>query len=114
MLVFDLRGQLAAYKLFLFRSDLLSKFKCSKPVLQVHPHIQRKDRFGTLQEVLLCDVVLEQDAGNVADQNVDLCFVLDRLNGVDHSDVLAHLEGDLGCLQLNVLEALSSNHLVEL
>jgi len=38
----------------------------------------------------------------------------DAVDGVDHSNVFAHLEGKHGCLELNVAEALFAQSLKEL
>lgn len=58
--------------------------------------------------------MLKKNAGYVSNQNVDFSLASDRLDGVHHTDVLAHLEGNLSCLKLYVFKALSANHLVEL
>jgi hypothetical protein len=58
--------------------------------------------------------MLKKNAGYVSDQNVDFSLASDRLYGVYHTDVLAHLKGNLSCLKLYVFKALSANHLVEL
>lgn len=39
-LVLNLTGQLSAYVLFLLRGDLFAEFEGSKPVLQVHAHLE--------------------------------------------------------------------------
>ena len=50
----------------------------------------------------------------MADEHILLGLVLDRLDRVDHTDILALLEGDLGKLELNVLQALLTEHFEEL
>ena len=47
-------------------------------------------------------------------QNVNLCFVLDRLDTVHHADVFTHLERDFCDIELDVLQTLPSNDFVEL
>ena len=47
-------------------------------------------------------------------KDVLLSLILDGLDGVDHPDVFAHLEGDLSRLELDILETLLSNNFVEL
>jgi len=92
-LVLDLAGELPAYVLLLIRGNLLAELKSCEPVLQVHPHLQGKLWLGTLQEVVLGNVMLEEDRSNVAHQYKFLALMLDGLDGVDHAHILAHLEG---------------------
>jgi hypothetical protein len=62
----------------------------------------------------LSDIVFEKNTGHVSDQNVYFSLASNRLNGVNHADILAHLESNLSCLKLDIFKALSADHFIEL
>mmetsp|Transcript_21815 Transcript_21815/g.33753 ORF Transcript_21815/g.33753 Transcript_21815/m.33753 type:complete len:287 (-) Transcript_21815:2042-2902(-) len=113
-LVLHLGSQLATDELFFLRSNLLGQLQSLEPVLKVHSHLKSKLGLGALQEGFLSDVVLEEDGSHVALEHLLLRFVLDALNRVNHTHVLAHLEGGLSVGQLQELEALLSKTFEEL
>lgn len=58
--------------------------------------------------------MLEKYGCDVAHQHQLLCLVLDSLYRVDHANILAHLESSLCIDQLQILQAMLSEHLEEL
>ena len=106
--------QLPSNELFLLGCDLLGELEGLEPVLEVHSHFEGQLLLGALHETLLGKVMLEQNGRHMSHQHKLLSLVLDALDRVDHSDILAHLECCLRVKQLQVLEAVLAEDLKEL
>lgn len=50
----------------------------------------------------------------MTNQHILLCLIFDRLDRVDHTNILALLEGDFGELKFNKLKALLAKNFKEL
>ena len=82
--------------------------------MQIHSHIESELWLRAAEEHLLGSIRFEEDARNMANENVLFSFILDGLDRVNHTNVLALLESNLGQLKLNELEALFAEHFEEL
>lgn len=63
-----------------------------EPVLKIHAHLECQLRLAGLEEAFLGSVMFEQNGSDVTHQDELLSLVLDTLNRVNHTNVLAHLE----------------------
>lgn len=76
-LVLDLASKFAADELLALRRNRLCELKGCEPILKIHSHVESELGLGTAKEHLLSCVWLEQDASNVANQDILLSLVLD-------------------------------------